>query len=407
MDRDYSAPLADAEASPFADFAHIPNVFTERLGNGASTLDSVDSQLPERASGDGDMHDTIMSDVSLDDDAFADFAHIPNVFTERLGTQDTSLSRTKTAAVHPDVIQLSSRTEAKRRSSARAYIGSLVAGVSFVVGGLFVTSALSTPERPRIATAEASPDMAPATVPTIEVAPRAAVAPRQTTTTEAPKVVAPFEAKVGEMVGVLEIPGICEEIQVIEYSEQEDLDGLVGTGAATIDRKIPDPTVTEHCENVEAYEQRVEQETVRNHITRAERTRPSAITSDNPEGHVNKLQPIAGHATSASGDGYLSVFPGQEGNAVIVGHGSTFSAPFADLAALKNGDIAIFRRADGRTFIYEMVHKEILDDEDYLDMLNYSHPDSDKTLTLFMCVDADGNTGSSAKRYVVRMIQKA
>lgn len=222
-----------------------------------------------------------------------------------------------------------------------------------------------------------------------------------------------FLPKPGELVGVLRDPVTCEEIQIIEYSEQEDIDLLnevTDIGDATIDFLTPDPTPNIGCEVADAREQAREAETGRNHIRRIERYRNSAITPDNPSGLVAHHQPVAGHQTSitttdAERPVYLSVLPGMKGNFVFFGHGSTFSAAFADMALHQEGDSLFFDSEDGNTYEYRVVGLDIIKADNSFDIYNYSHPDSEYTGTLSWCVDEFGESGDSSHRAALRLIR--
>lgn len=216
------------------------------------------------------------------------------------------------------------------------------------------------------------------------------------TTTEAPR---PVEFKVndGDLIGVLKIPAICiDDIQIVQYSTAES--PLVGKGGATLDRKIIDPTPSpENCE-------RIDQQT-EDYLSRGERIRPSAVTPENPEGFVDALLPIAGFAST--GGLPVTPYPGSPGNTVIAAHGSTYSAAFADVPALIPGDVAEIDRVDGRTYTYELIGHEILPPGAQDPYVRYSHPENPSTLTLYLCSDAEGNTGSSAQRYTTRWVLRS
>ncbi len=234
-----------------------------------------------------------------------------------------------------------------------------------------------------------------------------------TTTTAAPE--APrFLPKPGEDVGVLTLFG-CEDILVKEHSQAEDVPGNprgIGSGFGTLDFLTPDLTPNiGQCETINNREQELESITGVNYIDRSERTRESLINNllPNPNGNVSLYQPIAGHSTSMEyPDKYVSVLPGEAGNSVIDAHGSTFNAAFADLGLLKSGDLVPFARADGRNFVFEVVEYEIVSDSDFFgEIRDYSHPDNESTLSIFMCVDEDGNTGKATNRYVVRLVLRS
>lgn len=210
-----------------------------------------------------------------------------------------------------------------------------------------------------------------------------------------------FEAQPGEWIGVLTIPALCESIQIFEYSEQDKIEDLIGTGQALIDRKTPNPLPTnESCARIDQHEQQVEQ-TGRDYLSRSERVRPSAVSTENPSGKVDFWQPLAGHEQRTDGMP-TSVYPGQPGNSVFLGHGSTYSAPFADQPALLPGDVATFTRSDGREYTYSMIGYEVVDDSDWQKVANYTLPGVTSTLSTVMCSSAEGETGSGTSRYVVR-----
>ncbi|MDQ3158695.1 MAG: sortase, partial [bacterium] len=220
-----------------------------------------------------------------------------------------------------------------------------------------------------------------------------------TTTTEPVPVV--FEAGPGESLGVLRIPALCEEIEVFGYNEIENLNNIIGTGAAVVDKLEVDIVPDENCDLLDQREALAEADGTEV-ITRSERTRTRLITSENPNGNVDYWEPVAGHEQGLDG-GYTSVFPGQPGNVLFAGHGSTFSAAFADIGLLEPGDQVTFDRADGRTFTYEVIISEVLPNNDYSPFLHYSHPDYDSTMTIYRCGDVNGASGSDVARYAVRL----
>lgn len=275
-------------------------------------------------------------------------------------------------------------------------------GIIGVIGAISVPLFLAetdSPDRPSFAAASPSPAIADP-VNTGESPDTSSSLP--TTTTELPPPTL-YEAKIGDVIGVLKIPALCEEVQVVAYNEQERAQALIGQGSAVLDIKNPDPSKTENCDIADEREQAFEQSD-KEFIRRAERIRPgSGVGPGNPSGQVNFWQPIAGFEMSANNRA-TSFFPGQPGNAVISGHGSTFSAPFADLGLLKTGDPLHFIRSDGRHLAYKIVATEVVNNDNLIPIYNYSHPDNASTLTIYMCSDAEGRTGSSAKRYVVRAV---
>lgn len=261
---------------------------------------------------------------------------------------------------------------------------------------VFGVSEISSGNKPEIRTAAASPTTEEDPASSTTTSTTQTTVPETTTTTEAPRPVE-FMVENGELIGTLSIPAICiDDIQVFQYDSSES--PLIGTGQATLDRAEldADPS-TEPCERIEQQPD--------SYTSRAERTRASATISGNPSGHVANLQPIAG---LRSRDGLpVTPYPGAPGNALIAGHGSTFSAAFADLPALQPGDAAFFERSDGRLYIYELAEHEILPPGSHDPYVKYSHPDNPSTMTLYHCSDAEGRTGSDAQRSVTRWVLRA
>ncbi len=257
---------------------------------------------------------------------------------------------------------------------------------------------------------------------TITVAP-APIIP-ETTTTTAPAPEPPFTPKPGEPVGKFVLPdALCgAEVYIGEYSEIEDVNHVTGTGAGFIDQKIPDDTPDTGCDARTQREQERESETHTDFIGRPDRVRNGIYTSQNPTadgssigpgnpgGNANYWLPVAGHVTSVQGEGiYTSVLPGNPGNSVFSGHGSTFGAGFGDVALLKIGDRGEFERADGKNFHYEVIGKEVIPADQYDKIIKYSNPDlgpDAATASIFYCTgtkNGDPGTGD-AYRAVVRVV---
>jgi sortase A len=75
-----------------------------------------------------------------------------------------------------------------------------------------------------------------------------------------------------------------------------------------------------------------------------------------------------------------TVLPGQDGNAAIAGHRTTYGAPFFDLNELKVGDPIFITDLAGRTFTYEVSESPLVVSPDDVSVLNPT-PYAELTLT--------------------------
>jgi sortase A len=76
-----------------------------------------------------------------------------------------------------------------------------------------------------------------------------------------------------------------------------------------------------------------------------------------------------------------TVLPGQDGNAAIAGHRTTYGAPFYELNELATGDDIYLTDTAGRTFVYQVVHQEVVSPSDVAVL----SPTSFAELTLTTC----------------------
>ncbi len=217
---------------------------------------------------------------------------------------------------------------------------------------------------------------------------------------------------IGDPVGVFKFPDVMchEEVLVIETSEQEDADGIVDTGSATMDTKIPDPTPNLGCDARTQRINEIQAETGQNYTGRVERVRDgskaanysaSGVGPGNPSGKINFWQPVAIHTTSMENeDTYLSYLPCDTNDtirmhSVEMGHGSMYNAAFGDTGLLKQGDKVEFDRADGTKCTYEVITSHTVENKDYVEkIINYSNPNYMSTMAIGYCSDASGKPGS-------------
>jgi len=212
-----------------------------------------------------------------------------------------------------------------------------------------------------------------------------------------PETTVPFSAQAGEKIGTMYVEDWCwDSVEVYEQDESDEVyDSAEGEWKfkpdAPINRLTPDETPLEACITIEEYARANPM-----HTTRQEWSKPSS------RGSAAQHQPVAVHERTAEGP--RTVWPGQEGNAVIYGHGSTYSAPFADARALNPGSLVFFARSDERVLTYRIVGYEVIpaDEEDRIS--NWSHPDSKSTLTFVNCVDSQGINGSNTHRLATRAV---
>jgi sortase (surface protein transpeptidase) len=303
---------------------------------------------------------------------------------------------------------------AERRSRGRR-IGRVVGtvaltGALFVVGvgGSMIGQSLlqggSSSEQ-----VETSPSPAQAEEPTTQPSnetlplaePTAATTEATTTTTE----FVPYSAEEGQLIGTLSMPNICEDSVEIYAQHENNMvqDGTTGEWSFAVDAPInyrnPDATPRADCVQTAGYAA-----SQRAGSNPGYRQRPERDNKVSNQGSAAQWQPVAVHEMNDTG--ILSVYPGQGGNAVLMGHGSTYSAAFADTGALQPGNEVVFSRSDGKQFTYRAVGYEIMPagPESRNQLYNWSHPDSPATLTLFSCSNAEGEPGSSTHRLVWRFV---
>ncbi len=279
-------------------------------------------------------------------------------------------------------------------------LGAITVGTTVITGAIVGVAEFSSmrpvpaaAEAPKITPPEPTTETPTTEAPTTTAAPTT-VAP---TTTEAPKPPVKFTAKPGDMIATINIPALCENIQVYETSEHEKISGMVGSGQATIDKLIPDPAGPEICTDAE-------QKMPANAYKRSNRTRSNLINNQttNPSGNINVYLPIAGHEQTVDGIPTSSYPTDAGGNFVVYGHGSTFSGPLANATSLNPGDIASVVRNDGRTYNYVMLGSEIVSGTNDTAIREYKNFFYNSTMSVYMCSDAEGRTGSDSNRYVTR-----
>lgn len=360
-----------------------------------SELAPVEFRFPTLEEIRGADYDSILGLADEEQDSLADETiSIFDLYADRTASEPTPAA----PAMEPVGITLRQKIAeiAPRPRVVARRLGGLTLGALMATGILFGIGEAGSDNRPSLRPSAASPAIEEASAPSSTTSTTQTTVPETTTTTEAPRPVE-FMVENGGLIGTLSIPAICiDNIQVFQYDSSES--PLIGTGQATLDRAEldADPS-TELCERIEQQPD--------GYTSRAERTRASATISGNPSGHVANLQPVAG---LRSRDGLpVTPYPGAPGNALIAGHGSTFSAAFADLPALQPGDAAFFERSDGRLYMYELAEHEILPPGSHDPYVQYSHPDNPSTMTLYHCSDAEGRTGSDAQRSVTRWVLRA
>lgn len=290
----------------------------------------------------------------------------------------------------PHEKHLPSRT----RKAGRAMI-SIAALPVIGVASFFAVTAIDAqardvaPER----AAEAAPQSPTATT---ELATTTTEAP-VTTTTEAvttttmPEV--PFSAEIGELSGTLSIPSVCEDS--IEIYEQDENDVVYDSSTdewhfsedAPINMRELDETPLEYCDEMPdlPYQDRLERNDKASNL-----------------GDASQFQPVVVHEQNANGP--RSVYPGQEGNAVLFGHRTTYNATLNNVEALQPGAFIFYERPDGEMFTYRVVGHEVIAATDNDVLYEWSHPDSKATLTLVACSKPDGTPTSSSHRYLVRAV---
>ncbi|TXG76731.1 class E sortase [Patescibacteria group bacterium] len=283
-----------------------------------------------------------------------------------------------------------SRTRKVGRAAIRIAVIPVVGAASF-----FGVTAISTQVRDVVPDRAAEAASQPSTA-TTELAVTTTEAP-VTTTTEAattttmPEV--PFSAEIGELSGTLSIPSICEDS--IEIYEQDENDVVYDSSTdewhfsedAPINMRELDETPLEYCEEMPdlPYQDRLERNDKASNL-----------------GDASRFQPVVVHEQNANGP--RSVYPGQEGNAVLFGHRTTYNAALNNVEALQPGAFIFYVRPDGEMFTYRVVGHEVIAATDNDVLYEWSHPDSKATLTLVACSKPDGTPTSSSHRYLVRAV---
>lgn len=225
-----------------------------------------------------------------------------------------------------------------------------------------------------------------------------------TSTTEAPKF-GVFEAQPGDVMGTFEIPSQCIKGELRAFDEIETMNSITkkdiyigdGTHRAQLDQLIHDPNAVQHCEPVE-------QRAGLGAITRENRFGKDGV------GNVNQYVPI--FVQGIYNGVPSSVHPGQEGNAVVLTHGSSNSGGGANMFTAQTGDKLIYVQNDkhpqyNQVFEFtkiegdpEIVPAGVGDTDDSI--IHYSHPSFKATVTIYNCSNEQGQTGSGTHRYVTR-----
>ena len=221
----------------------------------------------------------------------------------------------------------------------------------------------------------------------------------EATTTTTPEAV-PFTAEVGEKIGFMSIPGICEDtIDVYAQSENDKVQDADGDWEfrpeAPINKRDPDVTPRGDCAQTAEYASHQPA----GYLQRSQRNNKASN-----KGNAAQWQPVAVH--EMNDNGILSVYPGEAGNTAFASHRTTYSGTFGDIGALKPGDPVYFVRSDKKAFTYRVVGQEVLPAEAVSDIYNWSYPGSKATMTLYGCSHADGSPGGASHRIVVRAIME-
>lgn len=225
----------------------------------------------------------------------------------------------------------------------------------------------------------------------------------ETTTTIAE--VEPYSAEIGEKSGILSIPAICEDS--MDVYEQDEMDVLYSHAAgkweyasdAPINYRNPDFTPRGYCERTEQYAAQQRAGHNPGYRQRTERNNKASNL-----GSASQHQPVLVHERNS--DGPLSVDVGEVGNAVLLGHGSTYGAPLADSGAIRRGDPIVYLRDDGKVFTYYALSMEIIPAADWEKIYDWSNPGSKRTLSMYNCVDSEGRPGSDSHRLVWRFVDE-
>ncbi len=325
--------------------------------------------------------------------------HFSNPTKDTL-VQQISVDQGTDKVEHSNALRDSSVNVAKR-------LGYAVLGMAIGVGSLTGAASVMDRENQTItAEALAQPNteltvVAEVTSPTTEVTNLSeetspVISEPATPTVEAQPQPTPFEVQLGDFVGTLRVPALCIEIDVNSFSEDEDITGLTGNGGGTLDQLEPTGNDQIDCENTDMREENLESSWGRDYISRNEREREQYRG-----GNLSQWDPRAGYVMSATGE-YLSSLPGYGGNFVVAGHGSTYSAAFADFLLLEPGDNAEFTRSDGEIINYVMLEKVVVDDQDYDNIFDYRNLDYASTMTTFYCTGVEsGEPGTGASMRVL------
>lgn len=246
---------------------------------------------------------------------------------------------------------------------------------------------------------QAAPEDLPEILPELEIA---------TTTTQPEREVQP-----GEVIATMRIPRLCDlEITTIALGDDE-LDRVgwgpdYENGGSRIDVITPDDDPPTPCpeaeERTEFMRTRPGEQQNSRYATRAERTNRDypAYLDRNQNGRQDSgetaptaedYEPLAGHWPGTA-------LPGEPGNAVIFGHRTTRSAPFASQDMLQPGD-QIIMTTDGAEYTYKVVEEEVVH---YTEVDRVLSPEGFEEgaalLTLFACTPQ----GSAEYRIVTRAI---
>lgn len=211
-----------------------------------------------------------------------------------------------------------------------------------------------------------------------------------------------FTTEPNEQMGTMSLPTLCLEVETYAQHENDKvLDSASGDwvfrGEAPINYRNPDANPVDECLQADQYAAAQRAGHDPRYLQRSERNNKASN-----QGNASQWEPVAIH--EMNDEGVLSVYPGQEGNATLAGHRTTYGAGFNDLGALQPGDPLIFDRADGKSFSYRAVGYEVIPAEELDRILNWSHPDSPATMTLYACSDGEGRPGSASHRLVWRFV---
>lgn len=229
-----------------------------------------------------------------------------------------------------------------------------------------------------------------------------------TTTPEAPVVT--YEAEVGEEIGLILSPAECNIIVHLKQVtvEQEMQMGDVNRTSPLDERSLL-PSELRRVQ--ECAEEVIERANSMGYPTRPERDRFARNKSLYPT--IDGQQTTAGDYKAIAGLS-ISVYPGQRGNIVVFGHGSTESSPYNDAGALKRGDKKYILRSDGMILEYTVLgEQELIPVNNKTTDLIYNYTEgidpstgeyNASYLTEYYCVGADGRPGSDTHRAVVRSV---